>query len=306
MSTHTQTRSLSEPSFGPEELAVLREYWSFYEPNAGVIQAELMERIDKLPQWGPMIRAIDPAQREAQQKRGLENQRTAIVDGDWKPYLSELQAQGGQYAKHGVKFASWFQLLSVFRTVVRHRMLELARNDLKRATAVGDGLNLFLDCAMAALGEAYLESKEQIIREQQEAIREISTPVLQVHERLLIIPVVGVVDTHRARLLTQGLLKAIRDRRAKGVVMDITGVPIVDSKVANHIAQACEAARLMGARVVLTGISPEIAQTLVTIGAELRGVRTLGDLQQGIEEVERFLSAMPLDEPAVAAPAEAP
>ena len=98
--------------------------------------------------------------------------------------------------------------------------------------------------------------RERVIFRQQEAIREMSTPVLQVRDGLLIIPVVGLVDTHRARLLTEGLLKAIRERRAKGVVMDITGVPIVDSRVANHLAQACEAARLMGALVVLTGISP--------------------------------------------------
>jgi rsbT co-antagonist protein RsbR len=189
-----------------------------------------------------------------------------------------------------VRFGAWFQVIAVFRTAVRHRMLELARTQFDLASRVGDGMNLLLDFALGSLGEAYLETKEEIIREQQEAIREISTPVLQVKEKLLIIPVVGVVDTHRARLLTEGLLRAIRERRAKGVVMDITGVPIVDSKVANHIAQACEAARLMGALVVLTGISPDIAQTLVTIGAQLRGVRTVGDLQGGIEEIEHFLA----------------
>ena len=303
MSTPTP---LQEPSFNPEELAALREYWNFYEANLAAIQADSMGAISKLPKWATLMKAIPPAQLEKQQKQGLENQRAAIVDGNWTPYLAELQVQGSQYAKGGVKFGTWFELISVFRAVVRHRMLELAGKDLQRATKVGDGMNAMLDFAMASLGEAYLETKEEIIREQQEAIREISTPVLQVHDRLLIIPVVGVVDTHRARLLTEGLLRAVRDRRAKGVVMDITGVPIVDSKVANHIAQACEAARLMGCRVVLTGISPEIAQTLVTIGAELRGVRTLGDLQSGIEEVERFLSTMPDDEPPEAAHAGAP
>ena len=140
------------------------------------------------------------------------------------------------------------------------------------------------------LVDTLIFEREHVIRQQQEAIRELSTPVLQIRDQLLIIPVVGLLDTYRARLLTEGLLKAIRERRAKGVVMDITGVPIVDSKVANHLAQACEAARLMGALVVLTGISSEIALTLVTIGAELKGVRTVGDLQGGIEEIEHFLA----------------
>ncbi len=100
------------------------------------------------------------------------------------------------------------------------------------------------------------------------------------------------VDTQRARNLTEQLLDAIRARRAKVVVMDITGVPIVDSKVANHFAQTVEAARLMGATVILTGISPEIAQTLVTIGAELPGVRTLADLQAGLEAAHKLLEAL--------------
>jgi rsbT co-antagonist protein RsbR len=103
------------------------------------------------------------------------------------------------------------------------------------------------------------------------------------------LPVVGLMNTERARHLTETLLVAIRNRRARVVVMDITGVPVVDSKVANHLVQACEAARLMGAQVILTGISPEIAQALVTIGAELRGARTLADLQSGIEEANRLM-----------------
>lgn len=281
---------MTAPTFRPDELAALRTYWTFYEANAAAIQQELVRAIEGLPDWAPVFRALTPAQMEAQNKHSLEIQRTAIMDNQWQPYLADLQAQGAQYAKGGVKFASWFQIIAAFRVALRQRLVEVARTDLKRATEIGDGMNVLLDFAMGSLGEAYLETKEEIIREQQEAIREISTPVLQVREKLLIIPVVGLVDTHRARLLTEGLLKAIRERRAKGVVMDITGVPIVDSKVANHLAQACEAARLMGALVVMTGISPHIAQTLVTIGAQLRGVRTVGDLQGGIEEVERYLA----------------
>lgn len=278
------------PQFSPQEQAALLQFWTFFELHAEAIQAEALEALSKQPEWAPLLRSMGPEALQQNHLRSMANQRAAIVDGNWRPYLTELQTQGALYAKGGVKFASWFQVIALLRTSVRRRTLELARTDFEKAARIGDGMNVLLDFAMASIGEAYLGAKEQIIGEQQEAIREISTPVLQVRDQLLIIPVVGVVDTHRARLLTEGLLRAIRERRAKGVVMDITGVPIVDSKVANHIAQACEAARLMGALVVLTGISPDIAQTLVTIGAQLRGVRTLGDLQGGIEEVERFLA----------------
>ena len=108
-------------------------------------------------------------------------------------------------------------------------------------------------------------------------------------ERLLILPIIGVLDGERARQLTEQLLAGIRTHRAKVVVIDITGVPEIDSTVANHLAQTVEASRLMGASVIITGLSPLIAQTLVTIGVDLSKMDTIGDLQGGLEEAERLL-----------------
>src|SRR6266576_1262561 len=135
----------------------------------------------------------------------------------------------------------------------------------------------------------FVQERERIIRQQQEAIRELSTPVLQVRERLLILPIIGVIDPQRARQLTEQLLRGIRTNRAKVVVIDITGVAAMDVTVANHLVQTVEASRLLGARVIVTGLSPEIAQTLVTIGVDLSEMNTVGDLQGGIEEAERLL-----------------
>jgi rsbT co-antagonist protein RsbR len=135
----------------------------------------------------------------------------------------------------------------------------------------------------------FVRERERVIREQQEAIRELSTPVLQVRERLLILPMIGLIDPHRARQLTEQLLRAIRANRAKVVVIDITGVAAMDASVANHLVLTVESARLLGAMVIVTGLSPEIAQTLVNIGVDLGKMNTVGDLQGGIEEAERLL-----------------
>jgi len=113
--------------------------------------------------------------------------------------------------------------------------------------------------------------------------------VLQVRERLLILPIIGVIDPQRARQLTEQLLRGIRTNRAKVVVIDITGVAAMDVTVANHLVQTVEASRLLGATVIVTGLSPEIAQTLVTIGVDLGKMNTVGDLQGGIEQAERLL-----------------
>ena len=144
---------------------------------------------------------------------------------------------------------------------------------------------------------SFVDERERVIRQQQDAIRELSTPVLQVRERLLILPIIGVLDAERARQLTEQLLAGIRAHRAKVVVIDTTGVPDVDESVANHLVQTVDASRLMGASVIITGLSAEIAQTLVTIGVDLSKMHTIGDLQGGIEEAERLLGFTVLRRP---------
>ena len=140
------------------------------------------------------------------------------------------------------------------------------------------------------VGVSFVEERERVIREQQEAIRELSTPVLQVRDRLVVLPIIGVLDSQRARQLTEQLLGAIQANRARVVVLDITGVATIDLTVANHLVQAVEAARLMGASAIITGLSSKIAQTLVDLGVDLGQMRTVGDLQGGLEEAERLLA----------------
>src|SRR5262249_44460039 len=112
---------------------------------------------------------------------------------------------------------------------------------------------------------------------------------LQVRERLLILPIIGIVDPQRARQLTDQLLGGVRANRARVVVIKITGVAAINSHVANHLLQTVEASRVLVAIVIVPVHSPEIAQTLVHNGVDLTKMNTVGDLQGGIEEAERFL-----------------
>src|SRR5262245_9200231 len=105
--------------------------------------------------------------------------------------------------------------------------------------------------------------RERIIRQQQEAIRELSTPALPLREGLLVLPMIGVIDSQRSRQLTDNLLKAIRTYRARVVVVDVTGVPSMDDEVANRLLQMVTAARLTGARVVFSGMSAKVSQALI-------------------------------------------
>jgi rsbT co-antagonist protein RsbR len=189
----------------------------------------------------------------------------------------------------GVETYEVVGIVLLLRDVLARSLFEKYQKDFDLLNRVLDAYEPAANRIANTVAVSFVQERERVIRQQQDAIRELSTPVLQVRERILILPIIGVLDEQRANQLTEQLLAGIRSHRAKVVVIDITGVPDVDSEVANHLVQAVDASRLMGASVILTGLSPEIAQTLVTIGVDLGKMNTVGDLQGGVEEAERLL-----------------
>lgn len=142
---------------------------------------------------------------------------------------------------------------------------------------------------MAIVIDFLLSEREHTIALQQGAIQELSTPVLQLRERLLLLPIIGTVDTRRAQLLTDGLLLAVRSTRARVVLMDLTGVNAIDVEVANHLMQMVEAARLIGVSVIVSGLSAAMCKALVDLKVEVSALEIVGDLQSGVERSERLL-----------------
>jgi len=189
----------------------------------------------------------------------------------------------------GVETHEVLGIVLLLRDVLARSLIVKYQGDFKLLNRVLDAYEPAANRIANTVAAGFVQERERTIREQQESIRELSTPVLQVRERLLILPIIGVIDSHRARQLTEQLLRGIRANRARVVVIDITGVAAMDSSVANHLVQTVEASRLLGATVIVTGLSPEIAQTLVRIGVNLGKMHTVGDLQGGIEEAERVL-----------------
>jgi anti-anti-sigma factor len=124
--------------------------------------------------------------------------------------------------------------------------------------------------------------QDEIIQMQQLALRELSTPLLAVSDRVMVLPLVGSIDSRRAQQVIETLLEGISTTGADTAILDITGVPVVDTQVANALLRAAQAVRLLGAQVVLTGIRPEVAQTLVGLGADMREIVSRSTLQSGI------------------------
>jgi rsbT co-antagonist protein RsbR len=213
----------------------------------------------------------------------------AMVQGTYGvPYVQQRLKLGLLYSRMGLDPRMFLAAFSHLLRTIGARVTKSARTpeegfeDFASLQKVG-----FFDISLIL--DVMVFERERTIRQQQDAIRDLSTPVLQIRDRLLMLPIIGTIDTHRARMLTEGLLHAIRTSRAKVVVMDVTGVAAVDTKVANHLLQTVAAARLMGASMIVTGLSADVAQTMVNLGVDLGRLATIGDLQGGIEEAERLI-----------------
>jgi anti-anti-sigma factor len=144
---------------------------------------------------------------------------------------------------------------------------------------------LFEDITESKRAEEALRTSialEETVRAQQAALAELSTPLIPINDQVMVMPLVGSVDSRRAQQVIETLLQGIATTRTQVAILDITGVPLVDTQVANALLRAAQSVKLLGAQVVLTGIRPEVAQTLVGLGADLSGIITRSDLQSGI------------------------
>jgi anti-anti-sigma regulatory factor len=270
------------PSHPPDSQDALRRVWEVYDAAHEELSAELREELLTHPEFGPLVRSTPEDPEE--DARSHEMLGAAMTRGEWEPYWEFLRAQAAGYASAEISFPSWVELIQMVRRDMVGRLVadERAREEVRC-------LNRWLDDAMAVFGQAFVDTSEQVIAHQQRAIRQLSTPVLQLRDGLLLLPIVGGLDTERLYQLRGGLLDAIRSRRARVVVLDVTGVPEIDSVAANQLIGTVAAARMMGAAVIVSGLSAEIAQTLVTAGIDLTQVDSVGDLQSGIERAERML-----------------
>lgn len=236
-----------------------------------------------------LLRAMTPEEIYSEVTAVYNNYVDALETGSVETLQAYARDLSERIIPRGVETHEVLGIVLLLRDVLARSLNEKYEADRNLLNRILDAYEPAANRIAVTVGVSFVEERERVIRQQQEAIRELSTPVLQVRERLLILPIIGVLDSLRARQLTEQLLTAIRTNRARVVVIDITGVPAIDLTVANHLVQTVRASRLMGADVIITGLSSEIAQTLVTLGVELGTIKTAGDLQGGIEEAERLL-----------------
>ena len=185
---------------------------------------------------------------------------TALQSGGWRGELKQQRQDGSTFDAYNTMFAiradteEQVALAAIIRDVTDQKQAELEREQLQ----------------------------QEIIDAQRQALKELSTPIIPVMDHIIVMPLIGSIDSMRTRDITRALLAGISQHRAKVVIVDITGVPFVDSGVANHLNKTIQAARLKGARTIVTGISDAVAETIVDLGIDWSEITTLSDLQTGL------------------------
>ncbi len=256
-------------------MADLNNFLKVHEPQILHPYLELVrERVVRYSQ-------IDPATFPANTQRMLELLPKAAADpasDEIVPYVNDLVRQ---------RLPAGFQLTDILEAMFLYKELilplifsEVADETEKQAlvSALDDGIrNVALRFC-----RAFVDLQIEVLEKQREAVLELSTPVMNVWDGILALPLIGTIDTHRARQIMEVLLESVARERAAIVLLDITGVPVVDTNVAGHLIKTIRAAELLGTECLLVGIGPELAQTIVALGVDLRSITSTSDMRQGL------------------------
>jgi len=277
------TSMTADAKGGAEHL--LPELVSLLRDQRAALRKEWVRRITE----AELLRVMTPDEIFTEVTAVYDNYVDVLETGSVENLQAYARDLSERIIPRGVETDEVLGIVLLLRDVLARSLFVHYQNDSEMLNKIFDAYEPAANRIAVTVGVSFVEERERVIRAQQESIRELSTPVLQVRDRLLILPIIGVLDAARARQLTEQLLGAIRSSRATVVVIDITGVAAIDLTVANHIVQAVEAARLMGASTIITGLSSKIAQTLVDLGVDLSMMHTVGDLQGGLEEAERMM-----------------
>lgn len=269
---------------------VFTDIVAFAETN---LAATVESFVDRLRAQQPNYAAMDRMALLQAVTTSLRTLLHAISTDDIQPFLAHARAVGEARAASGFIAADMFAALNELRHVTWNIVEAFDRDrsivTIHHVRHIEDLLQEFGKTLLTSFSTVYRTMQAQIhdqaeqIEAQQQTIRELSTPILPLYEGILVLPLVGVIDSLRAGQIMERLLTAIAERQSDIVIIDITGVPVVDTAVANYLLQTARAAQLIGAQVILVGIGPEIAQTIVQLGVNLSGIAIGANLQTGIE-----------------------
>ncbi|WP_449619643.1 RsbT co-antagonist protein RsbRA [Robertmurraya sp. Marseille-Q9965] len=208
---------------------------------------------------------------------------TSNLNDENEEYSERLRDFAEKVVKLGWPISFVTEGIQVFSTIVFDGVKEEKLITEEDEMKLFYGIHKWTTPMTNEIVNVYSTTWERTVSLQKIALQELSAPLIPVFDGISVMPLIGAIDTERAKQIMENLLNGVVKHRSEVVLIDITGVPVVDTMVAHHIIQAADAVRLVGARCMLVGIRPEIAQTIVSLGINLNQVTTKNTLKKGME-----------------------
>ena len=246
---------------------------------------EITEGLYELITTQPESRAFFPDQATLTRVKKLQNRYfVGLFSGNCDlNYVRDRLRVGTAHERIGMPPKLYLGAYRRYLALIHQRLRDHFEGN---ETAASEALSsirkiIFFDMALAI--DTYIAAYLETMTRHQAAIRELSTPVIKVHDRILLLPIVGTVDTQRAHQIMETVLVQVVEQQARVMILDIAGVPVVDTKVADHIMKTTAAVQLLGSQTILTGISASVARTVVQLGVEITRMHTRSKLSEAIE-----------------------
>ncbi|HVF51070.1 MAG TPA: STAS domain-containing protein [Pyrinomonadaceae bacterium] len=249
--------------------------WIADRLQSGEFRDELISKADLRQQSRQIVDMLATSLKEA---GDADFNHAAFVE--MRSFLNEIAHMRAVKGYKPMENATY--ILSL-RDVIIPLLAEDLDGDAKSLLLEMNAFTHLLDKMGLVMVENYIRSREEIIRQQRADMLELSTPVIKVWDKILTLPIIGTLDSRRAQMMMEALLQKIVETGSTIAILDITGVRTMDTLVANHLIKTVTAARLMGARCILTGVSPAIAQTMVQLGIDLTQITTRAQMSDGIK-----------------------
>jgi rsbT co-antagonist protein RsbR len=266
--------------FNDDDALLLRDLRPLSEAYADEVVEELYRQFMRFDE----TKAFFPDDATLNHVKAMQKQYfLGLTAGDYgQEYLANRLHVGRVHQRIGLSPRWYIGAYSLYMQSVIPRVISALGGDPKKMQRTIIALLKLIKLDQELAITTYITASEAVIARQSREILEISTPVVQVWEGVIVAPLIGMLDTQRAQQFMERLLTRVVETRSSVALVDITGVPMVDSRTAQHLLEAISAVRLLGAQLVLTGVRPVIAQTLVHLGIDLEGVVTRASLEAGL------------------------
>ena len=264
-----------------QDLVLVRELGSHIEPRLAEYVEHLYAWMRQLPEYEEYF--ADPRRAERVQRAQVDYWRELFRGVIDESFMARRRATGEMHARIGLSLPTYFAAVDMSLTILVDRVLpESALGDRKAAALRALTKIVHIDTAIVV--EAYNRLTSEKLAGQARALLELSTPVTALWEDILLLPVIGIIDSRRAQDIMRSVLQRIAETRAKVFIMDISGVSVVDTAVANHLIKITKAMRLMGCECLLSGVSPAVAQTVIELGIDISSVNSRATMRDALEE----------------------